>query len=258
MAPMPPVPRPPKGPKGPKGKGPQQRSEGRNNRVLLIGLGVAAVVVAVIVAGTLLFTGGDGGSSTASTGPNSPVGLVAGIPQNGTTLGKKSATVTMTLFEDLQCPYCRHFTEDALPAIVNEYVKTGRVKLDWRGLHFLGPDSETALKIALAAGKQNKLWEVIGLFYAKQGEENSGWVTDKKIDQILAAVPGLDAAKVKEDANSAAIAKQVAEMTNEAAASQVDATPSFFLQHGVSQPYQIQVDLTPEAFRPALNDALKG
>ena len=49
---------------------------------------------------------------------------------------------------------------------------------------------------------QNKLWEVVGLFYENQGAENSGWVTDALIDQILADVPGLDAAKVKVDAQS--------------------------------------------------------
>ena len=106
----------------------------------------------------------------------------------------------MLQFEDLQCPICKRYTDDAFPAIVNEYVRTGRIKIDFRGLAFLGPDSLKALKIAMAAGLQNKLWQVVGLFYENQGAENSGWVTDSLIDQILAEVPGLDAAKVKVDA----------------------------------------------------------
>ena len=125
---------------------------------------------------------------------------MAGIPQNGTVLGKAGTTVRMLQFEDLQCPICKRYTDDAFPAIVNEYVRTGRIKVDFRGLAFLGPDSLKALKIAMAAGLQNKLWQVVGLFYENQGAENSGWVTDSLIDQILAEVPGLDAAKVKVDA----------------------------------------------------------
>ena len=62
----------------------------------------------------------------------------------------------------------------------------------------------------MAAGLQNKLWQVVGLFYENQGAENSGWVTDALIDQILAEVPGLDAAKVKVDAESTKVANQIA------------------------------------------------
>ena len=63
---------------------------------------------------------------------------------------------------------------------------------------------------------QNKLWQVVGLFYENQGAENSGWVTDSLIDQILAEVPGLDAAKVKVDAKSAKVANQIAAVQAEA------------------------------------------
>ena len=131
----------------------------------------------------------------------------------------------MLQYEDLQCPICKRYTDDAFPAVVNEYVKPGRLQLDFRGLAFLGPDSEKALRIALAAGKQNKLWDVVGLFYANQGEENSGWVTDAKIDEILAQVPGLDVAKVKKDAESAAITKEMQDMAAEATQNAVQGTP---------------------------------
>ena len=126
------------------------------------------------------------------------------------------ATVRMLQFEDLQCPICKQYTDDAFPAIVNEYVRPGRLKIDFRGLAFLGPDSLKALRIAVAAGFQNKLWQVVGLFYENQGAENSGWVTDSLIDEILAEVPGLDAAKVKADANSGAVAKEITAFQAEA------------------------------------------
>ena len=56
-------------------------------------------------------------------------------------LGNPDATVRMLQFEDLQCPICKKYTDDAFPAIVDEYVRPGRVKIDFRGLAFLGPDS---------------------------------------------------------------------------------------------------------------------
>jgi protein-disulfide isomerase len=249
---MPPVPNPPTAKSG-------------RNRTLLIALGAAAIVAAALIVGSIVLTGGGDDSSspaaTATTAGGTPeaLALIAGIPQNGTILGNPKAQVRMLQYEDLQCPVCKRYTDDAFPAIVNEYVKPGRLRLDFRGLAFLGDDSKKALRIALAAGNQNKLWDVVGLFYANQGEENSGWVTDAKIDEVLAQVPGLDVAKVKKDAQSAAITKQIADLSAEATQNAVQGTPAFFIARGVNQPLPLQVtSLTPDGFRSLINDALSG
>jgi predicted DsbA family dithiol-disulfide isomerase len=79
------------------------------------------------------------------------------------------------------------------------------------------------------------------------------------VDEILAQVPGLDAAKVKQDASSPAVTKQVAAIQAEAEANSISATPSFLIASGANEPYQIQVaTLTTESFRPALDDAIAG
>jgi protein-disulfide isomerase len=231
----------------------------------MIAIAAAGLIAAALIAGSILFTGGDGNDAVATTSATSAdttdaaVSLLAGIPQNGTVLGNPEATVQMIQFEDLQCPICKTYTDDAFPSIVEEYVKPGRVKIDFRGLAFLGPDSDKALRIAIAAGFQNKLWDVVALFYEQQGAENSGWVTDAKIDEILSQVPGLDVAKVKVDAKGAAVNKEIAAVQAEATALQVPGTPSFAIGIRLSKPYEIQPQsLTPSAFRPALDDALSG
>ena len=250
-------------------KQPTERT-GRN-RTLLLAITAAGLVAAALIAASILSTSDDdkdpAGTTIAAaptdsvpTGTPSNAGaLLAGIPQQGTVLGSPKATVRMLQFEDLQCPICKEFTDDAFPAIVEEYVRPGRVRIDFRGLAFLGPDSEKALRIAVAAGHQDKLWDVVELFYAEQGEENSGWVTDAKIDAILAQVPGLDGAKVEIDARSAAVTKEIAAVQAQATALEVQGTPWFYLGFGLNQPYEIRPQsLTPGAFRPALDQALRG
>ncbi len=250
---MPPVPDPP-------------RASNRN-RTLVIAIAVAIVIAAALVAGSYLTrdNGNDATpTETTTTGSSGPaadpaIAVVAGIPQKGTVLGKSGATVRLLQFEDLQCPFCKNYTLNTLPSIIDEYVRPGLIKIDFRGIAFLGADSEKALRIAMAAGLQNKLWEVTGLFYENQGEENTGWVTDSLIDEILAEVPGLDAAKVKVDAKSAAVTKEIKAIEAEATALQVQGTPWFYIGIGVSAPYEIRpTALEPSAFRPALDDALKG
>ena len=247
---------------------PKRPTDSNRNRTLVIAIAVAIVIAAALVTGSYVTRDSDSeqvpveSTSTESTTTdttNPALAVVAGIPQKGTILGNPSATVRLLQFEDLQCPICKKYTDEAFPAIVEEYVRPGLVKIDFRGIAFLGPDSEKALRIAVAAGFQNKLWEVVGLIYENQGEENSGWVTDSLIDEILAEVPGLDAAKVKSDATSVAVTKEIAAVQAEATALKVPGTPWFYIGIGLNPPYEIQpIPLEPSAFRPALDDALKG
>lgn len=257
---MPPVPQPPNAKSG-------------RNRNLVIALVVAALVVVALIGASLLLTGGDSTNEAATTAtadttattdttaatPTDPaLTLVAGIPQNGTVLGKSGATVRLLQFEDLQCPVCKRYTDEAFPAIVNEYVRTGRIKIDFRGLAFLGPDSLKALKIAMAAGLQNKLWQVVELFYENQGAENSGWVTDSLIDQILADVPGLNAARIKVDAKSPKVANQIAAVQAQATKLEVQGTPWFYLAVGFNPPVNFQPgSFSPNEFRTPIDQALK-
>lgn len=228
---------------------------GGPSRNLVIGLVVAALVVAALVVGTVVLTDGDS-DNTTTTGSGD---LIQGLDQSNTVLGNPAATVTLVQYEDLQCPICKQYTDDAFPTLVEEYVKPGKVKVDFRGLSFIGPDSVKALKVSLAAGKQNKLWDVVEAFYANQGTENTGWVTDELVDQILAGVPGLDAEKVLADAKTPEIAAEVEKLTQEGNDRGVQGTPTFFIKIGDQDPYEIQPEsLTPEAFRPALDDALSG
>ena len=161
-------------------------------------LGAAVVVVAILVA-----VSSSGGGSTASTsssasssapvaGAQASQSLLNGIPQKGLTLGNANAPVRVLEFADLQCPFCRDYTTGVMPGLVQKYVRTGKVRMEFHALAFIGPDSVRAARVAEAAGRQNKLWNVADLAYHNQGKENSGWATDAKLRSIAAAVPGLD------------------------------------------------------------------
>jgi protein-disulfide isomerase len=242
---MPPVPRPGK------------KGERRVDRTLIAVVAVAVGVVIALVAGSLLLRGGDdepsGGAATGDTS------LVDGIPQSGTVLGSPDATVTLLQYEDLQCPACLSYQQEAFPTIVEEWVRTGKVKLDFRGLQFLGNDSDQALRAVLAAAEQGKAWQMIDLLYANQGEENSGWVTDVLIDE-LAEKAGLDVEQLHADMESEAVSAEIEALAKEAADRGVGGTPTFMVQVGDDEPYIVNPDpyTDPEAFRPIFDDALQG
>ena len=182
--------------------------------------------------------------------------LVDGIPQRGTVLGEKTATVTLIQFEDLGCSHCNTFMKTAFPTIVAEYVKTGLVKIDFRGLGVVTPSSEPALRYTLAASRQRKLWQVAELFYENQSKLNE-FATDRGVKRLVHGVPGLDRVKLVADSKSLSVRKQIAAHALEAEHRNVPGTPWFFVKIGLAPPKLVRpAAYDGDAFRSILDEAL--
>ena len=184
------------------------------------GLAVAVLAVAIAVSG---------GSGNAA--PPSQPGLFRGIPESNGVLGQADAPVTVTEYLDLQCPVCAEASHTILPSLVADYVRTGKVKLQARTLHFIGPDSVRAARVAAGAEQQGKLWPFLEAFYAKQGAENSGYVTDDFLRDV-AAEAGVDAGAARKSAGSAAAERPLPKANEDAARRKIDGTPTFTVQRG--------------------------
>jgi protein-disulfide isomerase len=228
-------------------------------RLFLLG---AAVLAAIVVAVPLILLGTGGGSTgiaTIPTGTTSapPPASLAGIPQHGDTLGRASAPVTVTVFEDPQCPYCREWNVDTLSSVVADYVKTGRIKLVYRGIEIIGPNSVQGLRAIYAAANQNKLWQLVDVLYARQGEENSGWITPAVLSAAARAA-GADPAAIASASSSAAVTARLKSAEQEATADRVGGTPTFVVQRAPGLPTQLQLaGLDPASFAAALDPILQ-
>ena len=200
-------------------------------------LGGAVAIAAVIVVLVIVLAGGGSGGTKKPTlkagesipGQTESNARFAGIPQNGITLGKPSAPVTLVEFADLQCPFCREYTTTVMPTLVAQYVRTGQMRMVFRNVAFIGTDSVRAAQMAEAAGLQNKIWPFIDLFYANQAEENSGYVTDDFLRKIGGGVKGLDIEKAMTDRGVASVTKQLNEATTLWQSNGFQGTPSFLL-----------------------------
>jgi len=202
----------------------------RNRRLKLLGavlVAAAALVVIAIVAST---SGGGGSKGGKISGGGEVAARFAGIPQNGLTLGNPNAPVTFVEFADLKCPVCREYTLSTFPALVNRYVRTGKVKMVLQLQHFVGNqnnDSEHAARMALAAAQQNKLWQFADLFYLNQRNENDTYVNDVFLRNIAAQVPGLDTGKAFGARNSQAITDELQQASAQFNTAGFRGTPSF-------------------------------
>jgi protein-disulfide isomerase len=217
-----------------------------------------------VLAGALIGVSVVGGRSTEAApvptraaAPVRPSPLLRGIPQDGIVLGRPDAPVTLVEYADLQCPFCAQWARDAFPTVVDEYVRSGRVRVVFRGLAFLGPDSETALRAATAAGEQNRLWDVVHGLFVSQGAENSGWVTDELLRSFSGT--GVDTERMLGHSQSSWVEQELAAARREADAAGIRGTPSFRVGRtgGRIQPLHVTA-LDAATFRRELDRVLTG
>jgi protein-disulfide isomerase len=201
-----------------------------------------AVVVSVVVAGIvaiLIATAGSGAvkkiapETAAARSVEADVSmLLAGIPQNGDVLGRPTAPVTLQYFGDLECPVCRSFTVSALPSIIGKWVRGGQLRIEYHSLETATREEEVFKSqqvAALAAGRQQKMWNFIETFYHEQGEEDTGYATEGYIQGIAKQVPGLDLTQWTSERSDPALASQVESDAQAANNAGFDGTPSFLI-----------------------------
>ncbi|MCS7006312.1 MAG: thioredoxin domain-containing protein [Thermoleophilia bacterium] len=228
------------------------RRTGFSTRAIVAAFAVAAALAVAVIGAALVLGGGSGG------GARGPTTDLTGIAQEGAFLGNPEAKVLLIEYADLQCPFCREWAVEVFPTLVEEYVRPGDVRLELRGLAFLGPDSEKALRFVAAAGRQNRAWDLQEALFRAQGEENSGWVTDDLVRELASGIPGLDVDRMFADAESSSVTAQIREWARQGRRDGVPGTPTFFVRIDDEEPYLIQVPLEPDPFRAALDDALAG
>ena len=239
----------------------------RRRRLIQLGsvIGVVVVIVIVIVAAT----SGGGKSGIEKAGGKTPpkaqtevTSLLAGIPQSAMTLGNPSAPVTMQYFGDLECPVCKQFTLGALPKLIENDVRAGKLKIEYRHLETATREPETFRTqqiAAMAAGKQGKGWDYIELFYHEQGTEDTGYVTEKYLQELAQQVPGLNLATWTSDRTSSQFTNILTADAQAANNAGFNGTPSFLIGKSgqAGQKYEWSSLTDPAGFEAAIASALK-
>ncbi len=227
-----------------------EQQRGLRRRRLLTLAGVLAAAVLIVGTAIAVSRGGDDAPPAAEA-----QALFAGLPQDGAFVGRPDAPVVVEEYADLQCPFCAQAAASTVPAVIREHVRAGRVRLRFRTLTFLGEDSVEAGRAAAAAAEQDRLWPFVERFFAQQGQENSGYVTEEFLREVAGAVPGLDADAVLEQSGSPAVEERLAADAAAAERAGVQSTPTFLVgrRGGALEPV---ADPSPEGLRAAIEAQL--
>jgi len=197
----------------------------------MLWLTVGAVAVGAVV---ILFASGVLGGSSKPSGrivppaTSKPADLVD--PANPRALGDPAAPIHLDVWADFQCPACELYATQIEPTIVDEYVKTGKVHLEFRDYAFLDAKSTTkesqdSAAAARCAADQDQFWAYHDWLFANQRGENKGGFSRDRLRTIAENI-GLDvdawgACLEKGDAHAA-----VAAETKQGADLKVNSTPT--------------------------------
>ncbi|HET8707246.1 MAG TPA: DsbA family protein [Pseudomonadales bacterium] len=176
----------------------QQSSRAKSNRGLILAIIGGVIILAAVVVGVLIALNNapakaaDPGSITTIQKQNWP-------QPDGIALGPANAPVVVKEFADFQCPVCKVFNETVQPNIINDYVKTGKVRYEFHFFNVIdmntgGTESLHAAVASLCAANQQDFWDYHEILYANQQGEASGAFSDSRLKAFAISL-GLDSAK---------------------------------------------------------------
>jgi protein-disulfide isomerase len=159
----------------------------RSRLVPLIGLGLAAAALLVAI---VFISVGEKGPSAPVSGADTVQRLFGGIEQEGNALGSSDAPVTVSIFNDLQCTDCADYHLVTVPDLVEDLVRSGDARLEFRNRSLGSRDTTLAAYGATAAGEQANEWQFAHLVFLNQDQVTTEGVTDEFLERVAEAIPG--------------------------------------------------------------------
>ncbi len=145
-------------------------------------------------------------------------------------LGSESAPITIVKFGDYQCEACYYWFHNTRSTLIDNYIETGKAKLVFVDLPFLGRDSITAAEASYCAEDQGKYWEYHTMLYTFQEVEayDSGWADRDRLN-VFASSLDMNMDEFNECMDSSKYKNRVKANFDEAVRNGVQSTPTFIL-----------------------------
>ncbi|VVB56509.1 Thioredoxin [uncultured archaeon] len=155
--------------------------------------------------------GGSGTGGTVKAAVN-----VSGLPPKGSA----KARVTVVIFSDYLCPFCKR-AESTNAQLLSQY--DGKINLVHMNLVIHGQPAHVMAEAAECAGAQGKFWEMHDAIFADQKSDAAS------LKAKAAAIAGIDTAKFNTCLDSGAMASRVDAQNAAAGAIGAGGTPTFVI-----------------------------
>ena len=148
-------------------------------------------------------------------------------PNDPMALGDVDAPVVIAEWTDFRCPYCGVFSRDTLPTLIEEYVDTGKVRLEVHNVDFIDGDVSARVAVAArAAGEQDRYFEYLFEVYDAMHQERPEITDSLLVDYAKqAGVP--DIARFTADLDSSELLAELRASSAQAKQLGVGSVPFF-------------------------------
>lgn len=234
------------------------RDKHRKARQLNVVLAVLVVFLGLVVAAEYLpdessgaATSAQGEETAADSDEQEEADYVRRDADDPMAIGDVDAPIVLSEWIDMRCPFCAVFSRDTLPVLVEEYVDTGRVRIEFHDVAYFGDESEDSAVAARAAGRQGRYVEFVTAVFDAAPERGH---PEHDRDTLIgvaeeAGVPDID--RFTADLDDDELRTQVQQNTSASQQLGVNSVP-FFVTRGRALAGAHPVDL----FRDLLDDAL--
>lgn len=217
-------------------------------RRTLKNLSIAAValllITGVAVAGVVLLPKLGQGAQVSLTADGEP------------TIGSDEALVTIYVFEDHKCPYCRAFELDGhRDRLIERWVEPGHARLVYKDLAFIAPDSVTAARASQAIWRlAPELWpDWHDTVFENQGPEHEAWATQANLIEFTRQWGQVDMQAFQDELANGEHRAEVLEDIEEARQAGVQSTPTLVV--GDRRVSALEPGAVDRAIQAALDEA---
>jgi protein-disulfide isomerase len=197
---------------------------------------IAVLVGAVLITLALIFGHGGSGAENAGAPKAAQAPDIKKVNTDGEPyVGSANAPVTLAVWFDYQCPFCKQFDQTVVTQLEDTYVKEGKLKIVFKDFQFLGEDSQTAALYGRA------VWEAYpdhyydwlqGMFAAQDDEGDQGFGDLASITAMTKEkVPAIDTGKIEKlmTDKKSKFEAAIAASRSEGASFGINGTPSVIL-----------------------------
>jgi len=143
--------------------------------------------------------------------------------------GSPNAKVWVIEVSDFQCPYCKEWHDATYNMVLNDYVKTGKVRMAYVNFPLsIHAHAHQAAVAAMCASAQDKFWPMHDALFASQATWEQEADPAASFDSLAKSV-GVNEAQYKTCLSSPAIEALIAGDQQRARDGGVTATPSFWI-----------------------------
>jgi protein-disulfide isomerase len=98
------------------------------------------------------------------------------------------AAAMIDVWGDFQCPACKSFARQTLPALQAAFVRDGRAVIVWHNAPMLGPDSVRDAEAADCASDQNRFWAFHDALFSRADAPGPNPSETAQLEQLAADV----------------------------------------------------------------------